>query len=99
MGFIDFEDNPAAALDIIQCQSRDWLCYLQSTLLILQRQRRYQPFPAVFKMPDTAAFPAAARPRLPLRRPPKQPRPARWGLGNPAGFLHQMTGCHPAGLR
>ncbi|PSJ79519.1 hypothetical protein C7N83_11690, partial [Neisseria iguanae] len=38
VGFIDFEDNPAAALDIIQCQSRDWLCYLQSTLLILQRQ-------------------------------------------------------------
>lgn len=38
IGFIDFEDNPSRVLDIPLCQSRDWLCYLQSTADILLRQ-------------------------------------------------------------
>ncbi|MCP1660707.1 hypothetical protein [Neisseria perflava] len=38
VGFIDFEDNPGSVLNTPQCQSRDWLCYLHSTLLVLQRQ-------------------------------------------------------------
>jgi hypothetical protein len=37
IGFIDFEDNPATVLSLQQCQSRDWLCYLQSTADILLR--------------------------------------------------------------
>lgn len=37
IGFIDFEDNPFTVLTLEQCQSRDWLCYLHSTVLVLQR--------------------------------------------------------------
>ncbi len=36
IGFIDFEDDPASALSIAQCQARDWFCYLHSTALSLR---------------------------------------------------------------
>lgn len=37
VGFLDFEDNPAEVLTLAECQSRDWLCYLHSTSLLLKR--------------------------------------------------------------
>ena len=45
VGYIDFEDDPAAALPLLQCQVRDLLCYAHSTALYLQ---------------DTGSLPAAA---------------------------------------
>lgn len=33
VGFIDFEDDPLAALDLPQAQARDWLSYLHATAL------------------------------------------------------------------
>ncbi len=38
VGFIDFEDDPGIYLTLPLCQSRDWLCYLQSTALWLERR-------------------------------------------------------------
>ncbi len=38
IGFIDFEDDPATVLTLAQCQSRDYLCYLQSTAVLLRGQ-------------------------------------------------------------
>ncbi len=35
IGFIDFEDNPAQYLSLEECQIRDWLCYMHSTVLLL----------------------------------------------------------------
>jgi hypothetical protein len=37
IAFLDFEDDPSEVLSLEQCQSRDWLCYLHSTALLLQR--------------------------------------------------------------
>lgn len=36
VGYIDFEDDPASALPLAQCQLRDLLCYAHSTALYLQ---------------------------------------------------------------
>lgn len=36
IGFIDFEDDPAAHLPLALCQARDILCYLHSTALYLE---------------------------------------------------------------
>ncbi|QNP58044.1 hypothetical protein [Paenacidovorax monticola] len=36
MGYIDFEDDPAAVLPLPQCQSRDALCFVHSTALYLR---------------------------------------------------------------
>ncbi|EEZ74230.1 hypothetical protein NEILACOT_05753, partial [Neisseria lactamica ATCC 23970] len=41
-------------------------------------------------MPKTTTFPAAPRPRLPLRRPPNSFRPARQGPQNLIGSQGQM---------
>lgn len=35
IGFIDFEDAPEKVLNLKQCQTRDWLCYLHSTAFLL----------------------------------------------------------------
>ncbi|MGF6148714.1 Uncharacterised protein [Kingella potus] len=37
IGFLDFEDDPSEILTLEECQSRDWLCYLHSTALLLKR--------------------------------------------------------------
>lgn len=42
IAFLDFEDNPLEVLSLIQCQCRDWLCYLHSTALILQQYHLLQ---------------------------------------------------------
>ncbi len=48
IGFIDFEDNPDDFLTLSQCQTRDWLCYLNSTAYLLDedtsRKRARQSF-------------------------------------------------------
>lgn len=36
VGYIDFEDDPAASLPLAQCQARDVLCYVHSTALYLR---------------------------------------------------------------
>ena len=36
IGYIDFEDDPGAALDVAECQVRDWLSYLHSTAMMLR---------------------------------------------------------------
>ncbi|WCM93587.1 hypothetical protein M5C99_02285 [Acidovorax sp. NCPPB 2350] len=36
VGYLDFEDDPAAALPLPVCQARDLLCYAQSTALYLR---------------------------------------------------------------
>ncbi len=35
IGYIDFEDDPGATLELAQCQARDWLSYVQSTAVYL----------------------------------------------------------------
>lgn len=40
IGVIDFEDNPAAYLPLLHCQSRDYLCYIQSTAIWLQQHQQ-----------------------------------------------------------
>lgn len=37
LGFIDFEDDPAPYMSLADCQVRDYLCFLQSTAVWLQR--------------------------------------------------------------
>ncbi len=39
IGFIDFEDDPAAFLPPEACRSRDFLCYLQSTAVWLKHRQ------------------------------------------------------------
>ncbi|MGI4777959.1 MAG: hypothetical protein ACRYGA_07525 [Janthinobacterium lividum] len=36
IGYIDFEDDPGAALDSAECQVRDWLSYLHSTAMLVR---------------------------------------------------------------
>ena len=36
VGYIDFEDDPAASLPLAHCQARDVLCYVHSTALYLR---------------------------------------------------------------
>ncbi|MBP7565952.1 MAG: hypothetical protein KA795_08085 [Burkholderiaceae bacterium] len=36
IGYIDFEDDPGATIDLTHCQARDWLSYLHSTALYVQ---------------------------------------------------------------
>lgn len=65
IAFIDFEDDPGRVLALAECQARDWLCYIQSTALILgpwQRlddaidllARQLQPTPAFAHLVRTA---------------------------------------------
>ena len=37
ISFLDFEDDPSEVLTLAECQSRDWLCYLHSTALMLKK--------------------------------------------------------------
>lgn len=37
-GFIDFEEDPGQYLPFTACESRDYLCYLQSTAIILKQR-------------------------------------------------------------
>lgn len=53
IAFIDFEDDPGRALDLAQCQARDWLCYLHSTALILDQRDLLDP--AGLRVCDTLA--------------------------------------------
>ena len=38
IGFIDFEDDPGQYMPLLLCQTRDYLCYLQSTAMWLKRK-------------------------------------------------------------
>ena len=37
-GFIDFEEDPGQYMSFTACESRDYLCYLQSTAIILKQR-------------------------------------------------------------
>jgi hypothetical protein len=43
IGYVDFEDDPAAVLALPQCQARDLLCYLHSTALHVQEAGAFEP--------------------------------------------------------
>ncbi|MDO4696875.1 MAG: hypothetical protein Q4A49_05035 [Neisseria sp.] len=38
IGFIDFEDDPGSVMSLENCQIRDWLCYLQSSVIWLKQR-------------------------------------------------------------
>lgn len=38
IGFIDFEDDPGSVMSVENCQIRDWLCYLQSSVSWLKQR-------------------------------------------------------------
>ncbi|WP_027015657.1 BUD32 family EKC/KEOPS complex subunit [Comamonas composti] len=49
IGFIDFEDDPAAHLPLELCQLRDVLCYAHSTALFLEQSTAMQPARAIWQ--------------------------------------------------
>lgn len=61
IGFIDFEDDPAAWLSPADCRSRDFLCYLQSTAVWLRHRQCLDSAAPLLRArlsalpPDTAA--------------------------------------------
>ncbi len=74
IGFIDFEDNPADYLDFSLCCSRDWLCYLHSTAIVLNAHGLLEEAAIIWKqLSDTlpentaGAIAAAAHKTLWLR--------------------------------
>ncbi|MDO5639524.1 MAG: hypothetical protein Q4G28_06600 [Neisseria sp.] len=82
IGFIDFEDDPGDYLSLERCQSRDYLCYLQSTALWLQKRgqlgeaaRLWQQHSAALPAGITAAIHSAVRPMRWMRRL----KARRWG--------------------
>lgn len=57
ISFLDFEDNPANVLNLEQCQSRDWLCYLHSTAHTLQQAQLLPQAAAIWHTLFTAQNP------------------------------------------
>ncbi|MDO4640162.1 MAG: hypothetical protein Q4A84_00435 [Neisseria sp.] len=49
IAFIDFEDDPAQYMPLIQCQCRDYLCYLQSAATWLERSGNLAPAVAIWQ--------------------------------------------------
>ena len=83
IGYIDFEDNPAAALPLVNCQVRDMLCYLQSTALYLHEAAAMPAAQAVWAgwvaEQPAAAQAALARTIEHLRWLKLLPQDRRWG--------------------
>ena len=74
IGFIDFEEDPGRYLPLSACQSRDYLCYLESTALILKRRgcldsavRRWSDHAAALPPAIADDIRTAARPMLWMR--------------------------------
>ncbi len=83
IGFIDFEDDPAAHLPLVLCQLRDALCYAHSTAWILDRaqvlpqaQALWQDWAATWPVAQQQAL-AQAQQQLGLLG--RLPRTRRWG--------------------
>ena len=69
VGFIDFEEDPGQLLSFTACASRDYLCYLHSTLWLLQAQgtladaaRRWRAHTGTLPPEVLGAIEAAVRP-------------------------------------
>ena len=71
-GFIDFEDDPGRYLPLAHCQSRDYLCYLQSSAFWLRENGLLPAAAAVWRrhraLPAAAAVGKTVRPILWMRR-------------------------------
>ncbi|UOO81328.1 hypothetical protein LVJ83_10195 [Uruburuella testudinis] len=72
IGFIDFEDDPGQYMPLIRCQSRDYLCYLHSTAIWLQKHRLLEPAARLWQQ-HLAQLPADMPPDI-----LKASRPIRW---------------------
>ena len=70
-GFIDFEDDPGRYLPLVHCQSRDYLCYLQSSAFWLRENGLLPAAAAVWRrhraLPAAAAVGKTVRPILWMR--------------------------------
>ena len=58
IGFIDFEDDPGRYMPLERCQSRDYLCYLQSTAVWLQKHGLIDQAAAIWQQ-HSSSLPAA----------------------------------------
>lgn len=74
IGFIDFEEDPGLYMNREQCQSRDYLCYLQSTAILLQKYHRLNAAAQCWQQHTSLLLPlvtqqinAAVRPLLWMR--------------------------------
>lgn len=81
-GMIDFEDDPADVMSVLDAQVRDWLIFLQSSIYSLDapQDALHQSLQAIFKQerPDIRqAFFEQARKLAWLRHLPQQRKP--WG--------------------
>ena len=85
IGFIDFEDDPGHYMPLERCQSRDYLCYLQSTAVWLQKHGLLDQAAAIWRQ-HAAGLPAA------LRTPIESAiRPIGWMRHLQAGFWGNDT--------
>lgn len=85
IGFIDFEDDPGRYMPLERCQSRDYLCYLQSTAVWLQKQGLIDQAAAIWQQ-HSSSLPAA------LRTPIESAiRPIGWMRHLQAGFWGNDT--------
>ena len=85
IGFIDFEDDPGRYMPLERCQSRDYLCYLQSTAVWLQKHGLIDQAAAIWQQ-HSSSLPAA------LRTPIESAiRPIGWMRHLQAGFWGNDT--------
>ena len=85
IGFIDFEDDPGRYMPLERCQSRDYLCYLQSSAVWLQKHGLLDQAAAIWRQ-HAAGLPAA------LRTPIESAiRPIGWMRHLQAGFWGNDT--------
>ena len=85
IGFIDFEDDPGRYMPLERCQSRDYLCYLQSTAVWLQKHGLLGQAAAIWRQ-HSSSLPAA------LRTPIESAiRPIGWMRHLQAGFWGNDT--------
>ena len=81
IGFIDFEDDPGRYMPLERCQSRDYLCYLQSSAVWLQKHGLLDQAAAIWRQHAAA-----------LRTPIESAiRPIGWMRHLQAGFWGNDT--------
>ena len=85
IGFIDVEDDPGRYMPLERCQSRDYLCYLQSTAVWLQKHGLLDQAAVIWRQ-HSSSLPAA------LRTPIESAiRPIGWMRHLQAGFWGNDT--------
>lgn len=79
IGFIDFEDAPETVLSLQECQTRDWLCYLHSSALLLEkRAQTAQAAAALVQVISKETYQSLIR-TLRILKPLKHIHHTRWG--------------------